>query len=330
LAVSPTTNQAITVITFSSNVLSSGIAYQQFKDMLNRTHFKRLSSNKRTKLTQPLSWKDTIISVEDATNFDTPNSSKNLPGVVEINGERIEYFSKSGNTLSRLRRGTLGTGVKNLYAVGTAVQDIGPTETVPYTESSIVEQIISDGTHIVNLGFTPTKSKEMWTYRSGFTSNIPTGYGQSDDIEVFIGGYNDGAIWAPNIVYPVGVIVNVGSYTYRCTAGHTSGSNFIDDVNKWEFFVGNIRLKKKPYKMHNVNNAPRSPAGDVQLDAEFAVDGLTNQLRLTHLLSTGTQVTVVKRTGTAWDSIVNIQNDTSKISEFLKSSPGIWYTDYKN
>jgi hypothetical protein len=68
----------------------------------------------------------------------------------------------------------------------------------------------------------------------------------------------------------------------------------------------------------------------VQLDAEFAVNGTTNQLRLTHVLSTGTQVTVVKRTGTAWDSTVNIQTDTSKIAEFLKASPGIWYTDYKN
>jgi len=330
LAVSPTTNQAITVITFSSNILSSGIAYQQFKDMLNRTHFKRLSLSKRTKLIQNLSWDDTIIVVEDATNFDTPNASRNLPGAIEINGERIEYFAKSGNTLSRLRRGTLGTGVKKLYTVGTTVQDIGPTETVPYTENSIVEQIISDGSRIVNLGFTPTKSKDNWAYSSGFTSGIPADYGQSDDIEVFIGGYNDGAIWAPNIVYTTGVIVNVGSYTYRCTTNHTSSSSFNSDVSNWEFFVGNIRLKKKPYKMHNVNTAPHSPAGDVQLDAEFAVNGTTNQLRLTHLLSTGTQITVVKRTGIAWDSTVNIQSDNSKIAEFLKASPGIWYTDYKN
>ena len=64
---------------------------------------KRLSSNKQTKLIQPLSWKDTIITVEDATNFDTPNSLKNLPGVVEINGERIEYFAKSGNILTVIR-----------------------------------------------------------------------------------------------------------------------------------------------------------------------------------------------------------------------------------
>ena len=38
---------------------------------------------------------------------------------------------------------------------------------------------------------------------------------------------------------------------------------------------------------------------------------------------------MVKRTGITWDNAVNIQNDTSKISEFLKASPGIWYSDFK-
>jgi hypothetical protein len=330
LAVSPTNNETITIITFGNNVLTLGIAYQQFKDMLNRTHFKRLSLNKRTSLAQNLSWKDITMVVDDASNFDTPNPANNLPGVVEINGERIEYFVKTGNVLSRLRRGTLGTGVKKLYTAGTVVQDIGPTETIPYTETSIIEQVISDGGHFVNLGFAPSKSSGSWTYDSGYISSIPANYGKSNDIEVFVGGYNDGAIWAPNIVYSVGIIVNVGSYTYRCVTAHTSGLTFKGDTTKWEFFIGNIRLKKQPYKMHNVNKSPHSPGGDVQLDAEFAVNGTSNQIRLTHLLSTGTQVTVVKRTGIAWDSTVNIQNDTGKIAEFLKASPGIWYTDYKN
>ena len=330
LAVAPTNDETVTIMSFGNNVLTSGIAYQQFKDMLNRTHFKRLSLNKRTKLAQDLSWKDVTMVVEDASNFDIPNPSKNLPGVVEINGERIEYFVKNGNVLSRLRRGTLGTGVKQLYTAGTAVQDIGPTETIPYTETSVVEQIISDGGHFVNLGFAPSKSSNTWVYDTGFNSSIPTGYGQSNDIEVFVGGYNDGAVWAPNIVYSVGVIVNVGSYTYKCITAHTSGLTFKGDTANWEFFIGNIRLKKQPYKMHNVNKSPHSSAGDVQLDAEFAVNGSSNQIRLTHLLSTGTQVTVVKRSGVAWDSTVNIQNDTGKIAKFLKASPGIWYTDYKN
>jgi hypothetical protein len=37
---------------------------------------------------------------------------KHMPGVVFVDKERIEYFTKSGNTLGQLRRGTLGTGIK--------------------------------------------------------------------------------------------------------------------------------------------------------------------------------------------------------------------------
>jgi hypothetical protein len=337
LARSPLISDTITLVTFGNNILTSGIAYMQFKDMLNRTHFKRLSLNKRTTLRRQLKWNDLSIVLTDATNFDDPNPAKNLPGVIEIRGERIEYFSKVGNVLSKLRRGTLGTGVYNLNRAGEFVQNIGSTETIPYTETSTVEQIISDGSHIINLGFTPNKSTTSWTYASGYTSNIPTGYGQSDDIEVFVGGYNDTAVWAPEVAYEIDAIVNVGSYTYRCVSAHTSTAlsvngvtkTFFNDIANWQFFIGNIRLKKKPYKVHNVNRAPYSPEGDLQFDAEFAVNGSSNQLRLTNLLTTGTQVTVIRKTGKAWDSTVNIQNDTTKIAEFLKATPGVWYADYK-
>jgi hypothetical protein len=337
LARSPLISDTITLVTFGNNILTSGIAYMQFKDMLNRTHFKRLSLNKRTTLRRQLKWNDLSIVLTDATNFDDPNPAKNLPGVIEIRGERIEYFSKVGNVLSKLRRGTLGTGVYNLNRAGEFVQNIGSTETIPYTETSTVEQIISDGSHIINLGFTPNKSTTSWTYASGYTSNIPTGYGQSDDIEVFVGGYNDTAVWAPEVAYEIDAIVNVGSYTYRCVSAHTSTAlsvngvtkTFFNDIANWQFFIGNIRLKKKPYKVHNVNQAPYSPEGDLQFDAEFAVNGSSNQLRLTNLLTTGTQVTVIRKTGKAWDSTVNIQNDTTKIAEFLKATPGVWYADYK-
>jgi len=94
-----------------------------------------------------------------------------------------------------------------------------------------------------------------------------------------------------------------------------------------DILLGNIRLKKQPYKIHNVDNAPDSPEGDVQLDAEFAVDGFSNELRLTHQLTFGTRVTVVKRTGIAWDSTTNILDDDSKIARFLKAVPGVWYTN---
>lgn len=298
----------VTLITFSSNVLTDGIAYMQFKDMLNRVHYKRLSSEKQTELAQDLHWNDTTITLLDASAFSEPNPSLNRPGVIEIQGERIEYFSKTGNVLSKLRRGTLGTGVSNVYVVGTYVQDIGPTETIPYVENSITEQVLSDGTETISLNFVPSSQ---------------------DEIEVFVGGYDDSETWTASTTYEEGVIVHVGSYTYRCVTPHTSSSMFAEDYDKWNFFVGNIRLKKAAYSVHNVNIAPYSPEGDVTFPADFSVDGTSSSLTLTNLLSPGTQITVVKRTGTAWDSTVNILNDTSKIAEFLKAKPGIWYADFK-
>ena len=308
LATELSNGDEITLIMYSSNILTSGIAYMQFKDMLNRVQFKRLSLDKQTTLSQDLHWNDKVIVLADGTNFADPNPALNRPGIIEIRGERIEYFGKSGNTLSKLRRGTLGTGVYNLNKAGTNVQEIGSSETIPYTETSVTNQVLSDGTNTVHLTFTP--------------SNV-------NEIEVFVGGYDDSQIWVSNTSYAVGTIVHVGSYTYKCTVAHTSSSIFALDSANWNFFVGNIRLKKNAYKVHNVNIAQYSPEGDVTLPADFTVDGVTSAITLTNLLTSGTQVTVVKRLGTEWDSSVNIQADTGKIAEFLKAKPGIWYADYK-
>jgi hypothetical protein len=355
LAFYPDPADEFTIITYGSQVLKSGVSYMQFKDMLNRIHFKRLNANKRTILVKDLKYLDTSIEVEDASNFDAPSIANNKPGIIEIRGERIEFFTLQTKVegtvttylLGQLRRGTLGTGVSKIHKAGSFVQDIGVSETIPYVEKSTIEQIKSDGTNIVPLTFVPTKSSDSWTYDTGFTSSIPTGYGQSNDIEVFVGGYSS-IPWSNGIIYKVNDIVEVGSYTFRCLADHISGLTFKDSVTTiefnqdgsyntllenvtsstvWTFFVGNIRLKKQPYKIHNVDNAPDSPEGDVQLDAEFAVDGFSNELRLTHQLTFGTRVTVVKRTGIAWDSTTNILDDDSKIARFLKAVPGVWYTN---
>ena len=320
----------ITLLTYSSNVLSSGIAYMQFKDMLNRVHFKRLNRNKETYLINDLRHNDVSITVADASSFDLPNTTNNKPGIIEIRGERIEFFAINGNVLSKLRRGTLGTGTPTLHKAGSWVQEIGASETIPYVENTVTEQLISDGTNIVTLNtIHPTKSSNTWTYSTGYTSSIPAGYGQSNDIEVFVGGYDTSATWAPNTVYALGIIVTQGSYTYKCTIAHTSGTSFNGDSAKWTFFVGNIRLKKQPYKVHNINKAPDSPEGDLQLDADFAVNGTLKQVRLTNNLAIGMQITVVKRQGLAWDSTVSILNDDSNIAKFLKAVPGTWYKDFK-
>jgi hypothetical protein len=127
----------------------------------------------------------------------------------------------------------------------------------------------------------------------------------------------------------VGKIVRLGGYTYKCTVVHTSSSAFATDSENWTFFIGNIRLKKNAYQVFNINVAPYSPAGDVEFEPDFTVNSDLSQITLANTLSVGTQVTVVKRTGIAWDSVINIQDDDSKIARFLKAQPGTWYTDVR-
>ena len=371
------TSDIFTIMTYGSNIVVSTASYMQFKDMLNRTHFKRLSLNKQAILVNQLNWNDTSILVDDASNFDLPNPPANKPGIIEIRGERIEYFEIYQNLLSKLRRGTLGTGTPSIHPAGAYVQDIGTSETIPYFEKSTIEQIVSTGSLIVPITMTPTsvgvaewfidigyKLREKYSPTTQYAKNevvsydnyyyvcikstslstlaplfpapnnsaywklassIPVGYGQTNDIEVFVGGYDITIEWAPNVMYSVGTIVIVGSYTHRCVTAHTSGANFSNDSAKWAFFIGNIRLKKKPYKVHNVNINQDSPAGDIIFDADFSVNGISKTIRLSNKLTEGTLVTIVKRTGTEWDSAISIQKDTSKIADFIKAVPGSWY-----
>jgi hypothetical protein len=327
----------IDMITFSSNVSNQTVSYMQFKDMLNRTHFKRLSQNKQSPLVKALNYYDTEIEVLDASNFEEPNSSKNMPGVVEIYGERIEYFAKTGNKLSRLRRATLGTGAAQVYPIGSHVQDIGPSESIPYRDATQVEQVTTTGSTLLEIPFVPRSVNE---------------------IEVFVGGYDTAQTWASNIDYTVGMIVQVGSYTYRCVAAHTSTHLFSADSTNWQFFVGNLRLKKHAFQVHNVSIHPESPEGDVSFNADFTVDGTTNAIHLTNALDAGVKVTVVKKTGRLWSGItyfpteMNVDSNTTdfdtgtttfdqrdskllaasnnNINGFLKAEPGIWYTPAKN
>jgi hypothetical protein len=159
----------IDIICFNDHIVNHSYGYMQFKDMLNRVHYKRISKAKSTRLARDLLQKDATITVVDGSVLSPPNTELNLPGIIEINGERIEYFSKIGNVLGQLRRGTLGTGAPTLHRVRTIVLDIGPTETIPYMDKHIVETFISDGsTNSVDLNYSPDNN---------------------DSIDIFVGGY---------------------------------------------------------------------------------------------------------------------------------------------
>jgi hypothetical protein len=167
----------ITVTTFSEELSFNSIGYKVFNDMLNRTHFKRISEQDSTELAQDLNISDTEIVVNDASFFDTPSPSDKTPGVVWIDRERIEFYTISNNTLGQITRGTLGTGIKTVHTAGTKVFDSGPEQTVPYKETvNVYESIIRPGL--------PNGKKEHVLE----TVNISSSANAHDQVEVYLGG----------------------------------------------------------------------------------------------------------------------------------------------
>jgi hypothetical protein len=256
----PISTDKFSTILFGQIDIVNKTAYMQFKDMLNRTHYKRLSNDKHTRLAVDLHATNDTITVVNSANFDIPDTKRNIPGIIEINKERIEYFTLEGNVLGQLRRGTLGTGVPLVHIAGTAVQSIGKSETIPYNDTLLTTEYISAGiSDIVHLDFIPNKSK------SWITSSYQSQYGQCDEIEVF---------------------------------------------------VGNVRLKKEPYIIANMSLNQTSPEVDVVVDAEFAVSGVDNELKLSHVPPTGVVISVVRKTGLDF-------NIHRAALEFINASTGV-------
>ena len=133
-----------------------------------------------------MNYYDDEILVNDASQLSEPVPERNIPGMIEIEGERIEYLEKVGNTLSKLRRGAQGSPIGTVYQSGTRVANIGPQEDLPYTDTQERFDFYSDGSTLLigPLDFTPAKSSRTNWYRS----SIPDTFGPCDTVEVFAGG----------------------------------------------------------------------------------------------------------------------------------------------
>jgi hypothetical protein len=129
---------------------------------MNRTHYKRLNQNNSYVLKDPLNYYDARISLVSSAGITIPSKEMNKPGVVFIEGERIEYFEVVGNFLLQLRRGTLGTGIKNVYNPGATLYGQGIDENIPYRDRTLTQTFIGDGTSTdFVLDFTPASVNEI-------------------------------------------------------------------------------------------------------------------------------------------------------------------------
>jgi len=164
----------VVIMSLSDDAYEGATGYRMFTDLLGRTSFKRLSAESSTTLAQPLVASDTMIYVKNAAALTAPNRDKNLPGIIYIAGERIEFFQVdyTANTLSQLRRGTLGTGILDGLPASTLVIDQGRGQNMPVTEATQMVKITASNTSTYSF--------------SGITFN--TDADPQDQIAVYYGG----------------------------------------------------------------------------------------------------------------------------------------------
>jgi hypothetical protein len=177
------------------NPLSTGdeiIGFRVFKDIFDRQHFRRISSYFGTRLKLPLTVTDNEITVEDGAHLFVPNPALNLPGVVYIDGERIEYRTKNGNVLSDLRRGTLGTSPALFSDVGTQVLDQSARQNITTENRSYVQHIPTQEnvtTYAISTASnTGTVFSVNTTTSVGDGITLIAGASAVDQVEVYFGG----------------------------------------------------------------------------------------------------------------------------------------------
>jgi hypothetical protein len=149
-----TASDRLDVMYFALDSAVKATGFRLFKDMLNRTFYKRISKTATTELTNDMIAGITEIQVKDSSVLGTPSAANNMPGVIFVDKERIEYFTKSGNTLGQLRRGTLGTGIKE-HSSGVEVVDASGTQTIPYADTVYTDTATGDGSTVA---FTTTQT----------------------------------------------------------------------------------------------------------------------------------------------------------------------------
>ena len=183
-----TDTDEITVTVFGTGIYRLPSAYEIAKDMLNVYRFNRYSIGNDIKLAKDLNYYDKTIELSNIDGVSIPNAAQNVPGMITINGEKIEYFTidTTNKTLGSLRRGVQGTAIAEIHLADSYVSNTGADEVLPYTEDQERSDFVSDGSSIIigPLDYIPAKTEVTNWYRE----SIPELYGRCDTVEVFVGG----------------------------------------------------------------------------------------------------------------------------------------------
>ena len=232
------------VVTSVANpaVSSENLAYRVFLPIANGpTQYRRISTANSTYLTTPLTSADTVIYVADSTVLTPPNASLNIPGVVLINGERIEFFQMDKGVLSQLRRGTYGTSPADYNQVSTRVIDQGTFQNIPGVDDIVFIQN--------TLTHTSNTLSNVYNISSdtihGWWDSITSSTIQCDGIKLMTD--------TTSITYPSG-LYPFDPYTGKIVFGKSVygvSTASIAAKDQLEVYYGGVKLRKDPSYIHD-------------------------------------------------------------------------------
>ena len=343
----------IEIFTTNDQTVHPSFGFKIFKDMMNRNSYKALDNNSITELAQDLNFTDTVIKVKDGTRLMTVNNSKKsgntVYGLIEINGELIEYFIKDGNTLSQLRRGRFGTSVNTLVPADTKVYDNSLKLNIPYSDSETKKIAYGDGI-TQNFDFdingraprvTTLSNSEFYLetldlngnwYRKTTIAELPTTAGNFVVGKVY-SIQSTGNLTSPTDFIAIGASSNDIGVKFKATGvGRGTGRALLVEYpsipvnfgqcDEIEVFVAGRRLTKIPTFIYDQNTGQDSynGAGDLQKEAGFSVDGVSKLVRLTVAPNAGERVLIISNCGHKWQE--NTENlpfvySSSSIAKFV-------------
>jgi len=212
-----TGSDRIDVMYFALDSAVGATGFRIFKDMLNRTFYKRINKNNTTEITTDLVPEDRTITVSDETKL--PEVTGTTPGVIFIDKERIEYFVKDGFTLSQLRRGTLGTGIK-VHGAGAQVVDASGTQTIPYADTVYTNTFTGNGSagQTVTLSQTPSSASELDIFIGGQRLLLTSEDGST--INYSVSGANVTLSTAPASATQIKILHKKGQVWYTAKDGN--------------------------------------------------------------------------------------------------------------
>jgi hypothetical protein len=253
-----------------------------------------------------------------------------MPGVVIIDGERIEFFTVANNTLGQLRRSTLGTAPSFYSEENTKVIDQGLDQTVPYKEN-IYKQVLltSASTNTYSISAIDYVAN-TGTYHQFVNNGIvfDTGVPAVDQVEVNYGGRRLSKVGtfrqdiamsydSPRLKYQ-GTVTSVSLLPATTIIG--TGYVLTDTNQVWVYEDSTEAESVNGYIYRGLDYR----------DPEFTIDADSRQITLNieNGVQEGVKLTLIKREiPFVWNDVINYESTKSLMdskstqARFLQARP---------